>query len=66
VFFLEKGGFLIIEDVNNYPGLEKEYLKRIFKKIEVFRSIFFVECNHINKSSKGMNNDKLLILQKNY
>jgi hypothetical protein len=65
VSFLESGGFLIIEDVNNYPGLEKEYLKEIFKeKLKFFRSVFFVECNHINKSSKGMNNDKLLILQK--
>ena len=65
VSFLESGGFLIIEDVNNYPGLEKEYLKGIFKeKLKFFRSVFFVECNHINKSSKGMNNDKLLIMQK--
>lgn len=65
VSFLESGGFLIIEDVNNYPGLEKEYLKGIFKKkLKFFRSVFFVECNHINKSSKGINNDKLLILQK--
>ena len=30
VSFLESGGFLIIEDVYNYPGLEKEYLKGIF------------------------------------
>ena len=32
VSFLESGGFLIIEDVNNYPGLEKEYLKGISSK----------------------------------
>lgn len=64
VSFLESSGFLIIEDINHYPGIEKEYLNNIKKKLKFFRSIFFVECNHVNKSSKGMNNDKLLILQK--
>jgi len=44
--------------------LEKNYIKAISKYKKYFEKVFFIECNHLNKSSPNWDNDKLLVLQK--
>ena len=62
--FLDPGGMLIIEDIFHIKNIETKYINSIKKYLKSFEKIFFIECNHINKHSKGFDNDKLMILKK--
>ena len=43
---------------------QETYIKALKNKLKFFEKILFVECNHINKYSRGWNNDKIMILKK--
>jgi len=65
--YLNSGGFLIIEDIPKEDQLYSEenfnkYLKNQFKYYDFFN---FVDSDHVNKFSKGWDNDKLLIMVRN-
>ena len=62
--FLEPGGLLIIEDIFYEKNIEFKYTKALKKYLKYFEKILFIECNHINKHSKGWNNDKIMVLKK--
>jgi hypothetical protein len=62
--FLEPGGILIIEDIYFEKNIEHKYIKALKNNLKFFEKILFVECNHINKYSRGWNNDKIMILKK--
>jgi len=62
--FLEPGGILIIEDIYYKKNIEFEYIAALKNNLKFFEKILFVECNHINKYSRGWNNDKIMILKK--
>ena len=64
--FLKKGGILIIEDIpnNNDEFSELNFYKRLHPVKNLFSTIKFIDCEHINKFSKGWSNDKILFLIK--
>ena len=55
---------LIIEDIFHIKNIETKNINTIKKYLKSFEKIFLIECNHINKHSKGFDNDKLMILKK--
>jgi SAM-dependent methyltransferase len=60
---LKPGGVLIIEDIFKNID-EKLYNKRLRPLLNHFQNYYFVSLDHVNKHSKGWNNDKLLVLVK--
>lgn len=62
--FLEPGGILIIEDIYYKKNIEQKYIQALKHNLKFFEKILFVECNHINKYSRGWNNDKIMILKR--
>jgi hypothetical protein len=65
--FIKPGGILVIEDipVNNKKYSEELFHKNIKHLNKYFDFVNFFDCDHINKFSKGWNNDRLLILIRN-
>ena len=64
VNFLDPGGMFILEDIYHFKNIETKIINSIKKPLKFFEKIFFIECNHINKHSKPLDNDKLMILKK--
>ena len=65
--FLSDGGFLVIEDI---PKKRIEYKEENFHRelkgfLKYFDFVSFIDCNHINKFSKGWSNDKILVMVRN-
>ena len=65
--YLKPGGVLVIEDIPKENSLysEENFNKHLKKQFQYFDFFNFIDCDHINKFSKGWNNDKLLIMVKN-
>jgi hypothetical protein len=64
--FLNKGGFLIIEDIYTHKRSYKEeqYFNNLKNIGSEFKDIFFIECKHKNNYSELWQNHKLLVLKK--
>lgn len=62
--FLEPGGILVIEDIYYKKNIEYKYIEALKPNLKFFENVLFIECNHINKYSRGWNNDKIMILKK--
>ena len=61
--YLKPGGILIVEDIfKRYK--EMDYINRLKPTLTHFQDYYFVELDHVNKNSKGWDNDKLLVLVK--
>jgi predicted O-methyltransferase YrrM len=61
--YLKPGGVLIIEDIfKSYK--ESDYLTRLKPILHHFQDYYFIELDHVNKNSTGLDNDKLFILVK--
>ena len=65
--YLSPGGILVIEDIpkNNLNYSDERFTEKIKNLNKYFSFMNFVECEHINKFSKGWDNDKMLILVRN-
>jgi len=63
--YVASGGMLIVEDIFINADEEK-YRKRLHHLREYFSSATFIFAEHILKYSPGWNNDKLLVLHRNY
>jgi len=61
--YLKPGGILIIEDIFKSYN-ENDYINRLNPILHNFQDYYFVELDHINRNSKGWDNDKLFILVK--
>ena len=65
--YLSPGGILVIEDIprTNKDYSEEKFSKRLTGISKYFSFINFIECEHINRFSKGWDNDKMLVLIRN-
>ncbi len=65
--FLVPGGILIIEDIPRIRSEydEEKYYQALKSSLKFFNFVNFIDCDHINKFSKGWDNDKILILIRN-
>jgi predicted O-methyltransferase YrrM len=61
--YLKPGGVLIIEDIFKSYN-ENDYINRLAPILQHFQDYFFIEFDHNNRNSTGLNNDKLFILIK--
>lgn len=65
--YLNTGGTLIIEDIpkdkNEYS--EEKFFNSLKNELKYLDFFNFIDCDHLNKFSKGWNNDRILILVKN-
>lgn len=61
--FLKPGGVLIIENIFKSYN-ENYYTDRLKNVLQNFQDHYFIELDHINKNSTGLDNDKLFILIK--
>jgi SAM-dependent methyltransferase len=66
--FLEPGGYLVIEDIFMFDGIEQRFINKLGSYFKFFIKFDFIELNHINQFSSGWitNNDKILIIQKKF
>lgn len=66
--FLEPGGYLVIEDIFMFDGIEQKFINKLESYLKFFIKFDFIELNHINQFSSGWitNNDKILIIQKKF
>lgn len=64
--YLKTDGILVIEDIPKYKKefSEANFYKYLKYELEFFHFYAFIDCDHINKFSKGWDNDRLLILTK--
>jgi SAM-dependent methyltransferase len=62
--YLKPGGILIIEDIFKSYN-ENDYIERLNTVLENFQEYYFVSLDHINRNSRGWDNDKLFVLVKN-
>ena len=65
--YLSPGGFLVIEDIrkNDENYTEINFSKYLKNELKYFNFCNFIDCNHMNKFSKGWDNDRILILVRN-
>ena len=65
--FLYDGGFLIIEDIpkKRIEYQEENFYKELKEFLKYFDFVSFIDCNHINRFSKGWSNDKILVMIRN-
>jgi len=61
--YLKPGGIMIIEDIFKIYD-ENSYISRLGPILDNFQDYYFIELDHINKNSTGLDNDKLFILIK--
>lgn len=64
--YLKPGGYLIIEDIDNWRDETAYYNElTLYNHLKYFSHISFIETNHKNKMTYPYDNDKLLFLVRN-
>ena len=65
--YLNTDGTLIIEDIpkNKNEYSEEKFFNSLKNELIYFDFFNFIDCDHLNKFSKGWNNDRILVLVKN-